>query len=177
MKHEIGQLRGFDRRKAEQTRTVPFVFSTGEVDRHGTRLNMNNWSLHNFNRNGVALYSHDMGDEDPDKVIGSARAWVEDGKLLGEITFEPADVNPLADKIFRKVLLKTLKAVSVGFIETERGHYDSDKIYNYGGQELLEISVVSIPSNPSALTRRKFKSDEQCREWMKRRARYLKLNS
>ena len=173
MKHEFGEVRSFDRRTAEQTRTIPFVFSTSDRDRHGTILNQDGWKLDNFNRNGIALYCHDAGDSDPDRIIGSAKAWTENGRLLGTITFEPESVNPLAEKIFQKCLLKTLKAVSVGFLEIGKGQY-RDGTYYYEGQELLEISVVSIPSNAQALARKPvFHSEDQRRRWM--RVQYLKL--
>ncbi|MFP4365530.1 MAG: HK97 family phage prohead protease [Bacteroidales bacterium] len=166
-KRTFGQVREFDRAKAEESRTIPFTFSTGARDRHGTRLNMDGWSLENFNRNGIAGYMHNVygggmcDGPNPDDVIGPARAWVEEGELRGEITFEEKDLNPLADKIFRKILHGTLKAVSVGFIDNGEGRWgegreavDGDEpTWYFAGQELLEISVVNIPSNPEALRR------------------------
>jgi HK97 family phage prohead protease len=167
----FGETRSFDRSQAEKTRTVPFIFSTGDTDRHGTRLNMDNWKLDAFNRNGVALFMHAQNSDDPDHVIGSARAWVENGRLLGTITFEPPEVNPLAEKVFQKVLLGTLKAVSVGFLPIGRGEFKDD-VYYYSGQELLEISVVAVPSNAYAVAR---KMSQRRIEQMRRRVRYLKL--
>jgi len=49
--------------------------------------------------------------------------------------------------------------VSVGFIPTGKGHYGAgnegvnkpDETYYYGGQELLEVSIVNIPANPNAV--------------------------
>ena len=152
MRRSFGISRSFDRKEAEKSRTVPFVFSTGETDRHGTRLNMDGWDLTGFRKNGVALYMHKMHSDNPDMVIGSARAWVEAGMLVGTITFEPASINPVAEKVFQKVLNGTLKAVSVGFIEIGRGTY-KDGVYHLSGQELLEISIVAVPSNASAVAR------------------------
>jgi len=149
----------------EETRTVQFVISTEAKDRHGTKLNMKGWNLDNFNRNPIVGYQHNVyGDNmcvppNPDDVLGPARAWMEDGRLMGEVKFETADINPQAEKIFRKVLNGTLKATSVGFLETGEGEWVEtkdakgkviDKTYHFAGQELLEFSIVNIPSNPEA---------------------------
>lgn len=149
----------------EETRTVQFVISTDAKDRHGTKLNMKNWQLDNFNRNPIVGYQHNVyGDNmctppNPDDVLGPARAWIEDGRLMGEVKFETADINPQAEKIFRKVLNGTLKATSVGFLEVGQGRTVIEKdekgkvigeTYHFEGQELLEFSIVNIPSNPEA---------------------------
>ena len=71
----------------------------------------------------------------------------------------PKDLNEKADKIFRKVKFGSLKAVSVGFAPTGRGHLGDETrgedpdVYYYDGQELLEVSVVNIPSNKNAVKR------------------------
>jgi hypothetical protein len=153
----------------EQTRTVRFVISTDARDRHKTVLNMDGWQLDNFNRNPIVGYQHNVyGDNmctppNPDDVLGPARAWVEvvNGRkvLMGEVTFENADINPLAEKVFRKVLNGTLRATSVGFLEVGKGKMVQDKdvngkvvseTYYFAGQELIEFSIVNIPSNPEA---------------------------
>jgi len=166
-KNTFGQVRTFDPATVEETRTIPFVFSTASRDGHGTILNQENWKLDRFNGNGIVGYMHNVygGDlcnaPDPDDVIGAARSWVEDGQLVGELTFETKEVNPKAEKIFRKILAGTLKAVSVGFLPTGEGSWGEgdesqrgiNPTYYYEGQELLEISVVNIPSNPDALRR------------------------
>jgi hypothetical protein len=158
----------------EQTRTIQFVLSTSAKDRHGTVLNQDNWKLDNFNRNGVVGYQHNLyGDNfcsapNPDDVIGAGRAWVENRTLYGEVKFEPADINPLAEKIFRKILHGSLKATSVGFVPTGDGkwgekdesQYGSTPTFYYEGQELLEFCIVNIPSNPEAL-KRSLKSQTQ----------------
>ena len=161
-------------RKTEpDSRRVTFVASSTTRDRHRTVLNQNGWMLDNFNRNPITGYMHNIyGDicnpPNPDDVLGPAKAWVESSTratgekdLLVEIDFEEASLNPLADKIFRKIQNKSLRAVSVGFMELGEGTFgEKDKneaegmeneTYYFRGQELLEVSVVNIPSNPDAL--------------------------
>jgi hypothetical protein len=151
----------------EETRTVEFVISNNTKDRHRTVLPVDKWQLDRFNANPIVGYQHNVygGDlcnaPDPDQVIGRGRAWVEGDQLIGSVTFEPAEINPLAEKIFRKVLFGTLSATSVGFNSTAPGYWGqgeeaergSNPTYYFDGQELLEFSIVNIPSNPEALKR------------------------
>jgi len=143
----------------EENRTVTFVASTYDKDRHGTILNQKNWNLDNFNANPIIGYQHNVYGEsatpNPDDQLGYGRAYVEGKELLIDITFEPADINPLAEKIFKKIQHGSLRAVSVGFVplKNEEGKYgeERDGAFYFHGQELLEVSVVNIPSNPKAL--------------------------
>ncbi len=153
-------IRGFPK-NVEKTRTIPFVFSDETRDSYGTVFTASGWDLTRFEKNPVALYNHESWGDDPDMVIGSARAWVEGNQLLGEITFETADLNPVADKVFRKYLAGTLRGVSVRFMPIERGHWGdgeesesgSKPTYYFGRRELIEISCVPIPSNKNATVR------------------------
>jgi hypothetical protein len=168
----FGTIREFDRAKVEESRTIEFIISSAAKDRHRSVVNMDGWHLDNFNRNPIVGYQHNVyggnmcTPDDPDDVIGSGRAWVEeiDGQklLIGEVKFEPADINPKAEKIFRKVLAGTLRATSVGFMEIGKGEWrknfddngnELDRTYYFKGQDLLEFSIVNIPSNPEAVGR------------------------
>lgn len=147
------------RKKDEETRTVTFVASDDSVDSAGTVLNQDNWDLRRFNANGIIGYQHKVyggwdDTDNPDNVIGKGVAYVEDRKLMVDITFEPADINPLAEKIYQKIMFGSLRAVSVGFLPVGRGKFGEGadaETYYFAGQELLEVSVVNIPANPNAL--------------------------
>lgn len=145
-------------------RTVDFVISTGEKDRYRTVINPENWALENYNKNGIVGYQHAVyGDRynDPDNIIGSGFAWIENDLLIGRVTFETEDINEKAEKIFKKVQAGTLKAASVGFRELTDGKWGegdealtgANPTYYYGKVELLEFSIVTIPGNASALKR------------------------
>ena len=150
------------RKKDEETRTITFVASDGSRDSAHTVLNQDGWKLDRFNKNPVIGYNHDIyggwGGNDVDKVIGKGRAYVEDGKLMVDITFEPKEINELAEKVFQKILFGSLNAVSVGFLPVGKGAWgkgdeapgEANETYYYAGQELLEISVVNIPANSNA---------------------------
>lgn len=144
----------------EEQRMVEFVASTGAVDTYGTVLPPDRWELSRYARNGVVGYQHDIYySDDPDNVIGRGEAYVEDGELRIRIFFEPAELNRKADKVYRKVLFGSINAVSVGFLATAPGHWgrkdagEDPEVYYYNGQELMEVSVVNVPSNPDATKR------------------------
>ncbi len=153
------------RKVDEEARQVEFVASDNSVDSYGTVLPVDKWDLSRYERNGIVGYMHDVyGDSwtksaDPDDIIGKGEAFVEEDQLIVRITFEPKELNERADKIFRKIQFGSLHAVSVGFRPAGKGHMgieekgEDPKVYYYGGQELLEVSVVNIPSNANALKR------------------------
>ena len=165
-KYIFGQIRAIPA-NVDETRTIEFIISSNTKDRHKTVLPVDKWQLDSFNANGIVGYQHNVygGDlcnaPDPDSVIGIGKAWIEGDLLIGSVTFEPADVNPLAEKIFKKVKIGTLKATSVGFNPTapaiwgvgEESERGSNPTMYFQGQELLEFSIVNIPSNPDALKR------------------------
>lgn len=147
------------RRKEDDDRTITFVASDSTRDSAGTVLNQDNWKLTRFNSNGIIGYQHKVyggwdDTDNPDNVIGKGYAYVENGQLMVDITFEPKEINELAEKIYKKVLFGSLRAVSVGFLPIGKGRFgegaDSETYY-FAGQELLEVSVVNIPANPNAL--------------------------
>jgi len=156
----------------DTTRKVEFVISDATRDRHNTVLNQDGWHLDNYLKNPIVGYNHNVygggffAQASPDNIIGSSSVRLEDKKLIGSVVFEPAHVNPLAEKIFQKVKIGTLRAASVGFSEVGEGRFGEgaeargaeNETYYFAGQELLEWSIVNIPSNPSATKRGDYKA-------------------
>lgn len=139
--------------EVRQDRVVRFVFSDGSIDRYGDRVSPTGWQLGNFLNNPVALYGHDPNKVE--NVIGKVvKIFVEDGKLIGDIEFMEAGINPLAETIFQMVKNGFLNAVSVGFMPlkwrtaTEKNRSGG---IDFIEQELMEISVVPLPANSNAL--------------------------
>lgn len=143
-----------------ESRTVEFVISDETKDRHGTILKIDGWKLDNYRKNPIVGYQHNLyGDmcspPNPDDIIGRSEVRIEGKQLIARVTFEPADLNPQAEKIFRKVLFGTLSMASVGFMPLREFRQEKDKAGNiiaeYSDEhELVEWSVVNIPSNPNA---------------------------
>lgn len=143
---------------AEQ-RTVTFTISTGDVDRQGDTISPDGWQVQSYLMNPVVLWQH----ENEDLPIGrTLRLWVESGKIKAEIQFTPAELNPIGDTVFRLIQAGFLQAVSVGFLPlawtwANRNGEDDDEedrpewAWDITEQELLEISIVTVPANPSAL--------------------------
>jgi HK97 family phage prohead protease len=133
------------------SRTIRFVFSDGSVDRMGDTIDTAGWDVKNFLDNPVALWAHDSSSP----PIGRASNVGPTGsKLMGDIEFMTADISPFADSIYRMVVAKFVKAVSVGFIPLEYSFVNNNERpfgIDFKEQELLEISLCPVPCNPNAL--------------------------
>lgn len=162
-----------DKTTVESTREITFVIaaeSTGRAHRNKFLYDWSNWDLAPFNSNPIVGYQHNVyGDNicsapNPDDVIAKAQAWIDTFKgskvLMSKATFESADLNPTADKVFRKILFGSLNSSSTGIIpigqptkeiiKDSKGN-ETDYFINFPGQTLVEWSVVHIPADPAAL--------------------------
>ena len=176
----FGELRSVE----EKDRTAVFVISTATRDRHRTVLNPENWKLDNYRKNPIVAYDHDVfggffTGANPDSIIGKSEVWAEGRDLMGRVVFEPADMNPLADKIFKKIQFGTLRSASVSFFpvkdnegkegkwgEKEEAKGEKNETFYYNGQELLEWSIVNIPSNPDAVKKAAPKDKAAMLRWI-----------
>jgi HK97 family phage prohead protease len=124
-----------------------------DMDRDKEVIDVNGWDLKNFKKNPVIMFGHDYHS----LPIGRAtKIGVKDGKLMNVVEFPPEGTYEFADIVQRLVDTGYLKTQSVGFIpkEWEDGDFEekSDKPRRtFKKQELLEISIVPVPSNPNAL--------------------------
>lgn len=126
------------------------VGSTSLIDRDNEILDIEGWDLKNYKKNPVVLPSHMYWEP----AIGkSKKTWIEDGKLKFHILFPDTGINPVADVY--KGLYKGgfMTASSVGFnpYEWKWGEKPGEPRRTFMKQELLEISLVSVPANPEAL--------------------------
>jgi HK97 family phage prohead protease len=133
-------------------RTLRFCFSDGTVDRMGDTINPHGWETADFERNPVALWAHDSSEP----PIGRAsNLGVERARLMGDIEFAAPETYEFADTIYRLVLGKFIRAVSVGFLPIRYVFVDNDPARGWGvdylEQSLLEISVCPVPANANAL--------------------------
>lgn len=142
----------------KEERTAEFVISTEAPDTWGTVFKIAGWKLDRYEKNPIVCYAHRSWSENPDAIIGTSEVFVEGEQLIGRVRFESADINPLAEKVFQKVLAGTLRMASIG-ANPIRGHWgdeklgeDKDIIY-FDEQELVEWSIVPLGSNPEALKR------------------------
>ncbi len=141
-----------------EKKTVTFVMSTSNVDRHGDVIDQDSWILDYFNKSPMFFFNHESDDfplgkwqvplsfePDPDNV----------GKKMMVGTAEFAtEIYDQADIAFKMVAGGYMSAVSVGFIP-HRVDYDeiTDNFVLYDC-ELLECSLVGVPSNRQALAKK-----------------------
>lgn len=154
----LGQVRAFTEEQKTE-RFHEFVLSTESVDRHGTVFRADGWQLEGYNANNpVVSYVHEDNNADPDLIIGTARVFREGNQIIGRVYYEPEEINPLAEKIRKKVEHGTLRMASISAIPT-KGHFgveanneDRDVLY-FDEQELIAWSIVPVGSNRDALKR------------------------
>ncbi len=135
-----------------EDRTMDVVASTDALDSHGTVLDQASWDLARFIANPVVLYAHNQRD----LPVGFAEnVRVENGALHARLRFVTAAANPLAEQVWQLVQQKALRAVSVGFFagDAKTQKRDGRDVAVLSGNELLEISVVPVPSNPEAVAK------------------------
>jgi HK97 family phage prohead protease len=158
--------RGDFLRADEESRKVRFRASTPTIDRHGTIVRPEGISVKNFKKNPIFLWGHDGygsmfgGGPEMENVIGKVTDYERSKEAFDiDVEFAPAEVNPKADLAYKLTKSGFLNTVSVGFspIETsveKVARADSDEkvdVLVYDRSELLEVSLVPIPSNPEAL--------------------------
>lgn len=129
---------------------LEIIGSTEAMDRDQEVLTADGWDLKNFKKNPVVLPAHNYGEP---PVARAKSVKIVDGKLTFKIEFPEEGVNPVSD-IYRKLYKSGfMNAASVGFIPRDY-KYGNDKNEPYRTflkQELLELSLVSVPANPEAL--------------------------
>jgi len=133
------------------------VGSDDSMDRHGENINPKGWFLDNFKNNPVILLNHDYWSMPIGKAIKVA---VEDNQLIFDIQFSKKYKKAIT--AFDLLQEGIFNAWSVGFIVLKWGAAGSD--YSIDEMELLELSLVTVPANPNALTPR---DEEKMKEFEK----------
>jgi HK97 family phage prohead protease len=140
-------------------RALRFTISTGSVDREQDRIALAGWDLANYRRNPVVLWGHDASR----LPIGRAfDLQIDGGALKASVEFIPSDTpegGQFAESVFRLARGGFIAATSVGFrplaweytTDKARGADDWFPGIDFEQQELVELSVVTVPANPEAL--------------------------
>ena len=139
-----------------EKKTVTFVMSTCNIDRHGDVIDQDSWIMEHFNASPMFFLQH-RSDEFP---IGK---WLS-------VTFEPdpdnvgknmmvgvaqfaTDIYDQADLAFKMVEGGFMSAVSVGFIPHRVEYDENTDCFVLFDCELLECSLVGVGSNRQALAK------------------------
>jgi phage head maturation protease len=122
-------------------------------------------NLDRLNSIGCVLFNHDR-DEIAARIN---KAWIENSRGEAEIEFDPEDEE--TEKIWKKLAFGTLKGVSVGYIVHRYEQVDAEstsKDGRFAGPcfiatewEPLEISVVSIPADPTVGVGRELEEESE----------------
>ena len=136
--------------------TTKVIASTPSVDRYGDVV-APDWKLERFAANPVVVWSHDYNLPPVGKVTDLS---MDGDSLIASIKWDDSEPGSLGATVSRQFREGFLSAVSVGFAPTKstprqelpEDHPASGKSGQYlTGNELLEISAVSIPANPEAV--------------------------
>tara|TARA_R110000824_G_scaffold51625_2_gene143821 strand:+ start:1060 stop:2070 length:1011 start_codon:yes stop_codon:yes gene_type:complete len=132
---------------------ITAIVSTESVDRDGDIIRQAHWDLNHFKSHPILLSSHNY--RGLQNQIGEWTAMgVSDNKLVGEAKYYIKEGNPEADWGF-KLASKGRAAFSVGFVpdmsRAKALEVNGNMAYEFNGQELLEVSQVTVPSNADAL--------------------------
>jgi hypothetical protein len=154
------ELRAVD----EEERSVEVIASTDTLDGHGDVVEQT-FDLKRYKKNPVVLWLHNSfgffdGARAEDFLpIGHAEnVKIEGGNLVAKLIFVKGDgEDSLPEKVWRRVQQRALRAVSIGFRPgkvTRTENNDTGKVtYRLANNELFEISVVPVPSNPDAVAK------------------------
>ena len=142
----------------------PWTLSTANVDRMGDIVEQS-WRIDNYKANSVVLWAHDHKIP----AIGHMVDLSVGNALTGNIRFNPADIDPFANGIERRIRFKSIRAGSVGFmpgkyeaIEQKVENSNATEItgWKLSDNELWEFSICNVPANPFALSGRMAPSRE-----------------
>lgn len=119
------------------------VASTAKEDRHGEIVSVEGWDLKNFKKNPVLLWAHDHHEP----AVGVAsKVWVDgkgkSAKLMIKGKFH--EYTERAKAVKQMVKDGIIQTMSVGFQPKDM---DGN---TFTAQELLEVSFVNVPANPTA---------------------------
>src|SRR4051812_46377636 len=132
--------------------TLDFRSSDQTLDRYQEIISVAGWRLENYRKNPVVQNAHSYRNL-ADTIGKSLITEVRGDHLFQRVQFA-VDENPVARLAYGLYKGGFLNAVSVGFIPLrwENGSQEAGYRRKYLEQELLEVSAVSIPANPNALT-------------------------
>ena len=145
-------------------RVIRFRASDDTVDRYNEVIIAEGWDLEDYVKNPVVMQFHDYNLWALGKAVAVG---VRDNALYIDAEFDPPEVDPSADLVYKKIRHGSVTAGSVGFIPrdyvtrgTEKGNLPEnkellDRYPNagriYTKQSLLEWTICPVPANPNAL--------------------------
>jgi HK97 family phage prohead protease len=129
---------------------LDFIASDDTLDRYGEVIQLSAWDLSEYIANPVVVDSHDYSSVA--KILGRSVELVVDGKSLRN-RVEFCLENPMGALSYKMARAGFIRAESVGFIPGawESGNGKETPFRTYTAAKLVEISLVPVPANPSAV--------------------------
>ena len=150
----ISELRAADVDPAKLERSVLLTINTAGQDSYRSKIPPKGLDFKGrFRANPVVLWAHDSKQP---PIARALATYVDESKSIARTRsvaeFAPADLNPMAETAYRMLKDGWIRGVSIGFrtIKVEPDPEDPQG-YIVARSELLEYSILPIPSNPGAL--------------------------
>lgn len=144
----------------EDSRTITYIVSDETPDRVGDIISVRGWDIETYKSNPVILWGHDQSIPPIGRAKNVRRRYSDAARLTADIEFAPEEAHAFADTIYQLAARDFIRATSVGFLPHETKELNDKQRQKLGlgkyGQfyskaELMEVSVVAVPANPSAL--------------------------
>ena len=137
--------------------------STDSIDRAGDIILHSAWDqggLDSYRKNPIVLFNHQY-NEPVGKVI--------DIQVVSEGLLVTAEIFKAATRVYELVKQGVLKTFSVGFMPKDLDYNKQTDGFIIKKAELLELSIVSVPCNQSALfsVSKSFETDKEYDEFKK----------
>jgi len=132
-------------------RVLEFIGSTEVPDRDNEVIKADAWQVEKYTENPVVQWAHNYSEPPIGKTLGIRQN--NKRQTIFEIEFADKDTYEFADTIYKLCVGGFLNATSVGFIPIawDSAKKEGDPNRTFTKVELLEISIVPVPSNPEAL--------------------------
>jgi hypothetical protein len=154
----ISEVKGVN----EKDFTLEAVISDETIDRYGEIIKVDAWKkrLGRYKNQAVLLSSHKY-DKLTNQIGKAEKVKVEDGKLIAKFKYFAGEGNEEADWGWKLASKYGMAAYSVGFLpySYDDAEWDEDvksgkkACRTYTDVELLEVSQVLVPANPTAMMR------------------------
>lgn len=150
----------------DEAKTIRFIISTDDEDRHGDVIDQKTWDLKNFKKAPRALLQHEhrsfpIGSWKNLEIVATDRGgWQLEGDLHFAYDHDEKDwITEDSKTGYRLAKAGHMNTISAGFIPKKIEYDDVNDVFILSECELLEASLVSIPANPFALAKELGKMD------------------
>jgi len=150
-----GQLR-CEVKAAPGENELDFIATDESLDRYHEVIRLDGWKTANYLANPVVVDSHNYWSV-LSILGGTTKLTIREGAMHNRVRF--AVDNPAGRISYKMAKAGFIRSESVGFIplKWENGIGPNDPNRTFTEQELLEISLVSVPANPGATVERALK--------------------